>query len=340
MTDLSTLARDPEWLPHRIDPAAGTLQFLHIPRGDLSGPQFLAERTPATPADEAFLPLDALDALGAEQPDPGPLHFIFHTAFCRSTLLVRALDIPGLATGLSEPGILVSLTNMGDAGRPLVKPMLDLLARRHGSGDGEGEAAVVVKPTNHANRLIPALLEACPDAKAVLMTNPLSAFLAAVVRKGMMGRRWGRQLYLETMGYAGMDLGMDAREQFAMTDLQAAGLAWFLNQRYFAGLAQAYGERVRVLDGDRFDAARAETLAAFGAFTGIGIDAARAQAIADDPVFARDAKTGGDFADKSARDAAASQSAVVEDEIAKVGEWIGLIARQGGLEAPLRQTLF
>lgn len=42
MTDASTLGRDPEWLPHRIDPAARTLQFLHIPRSELSAPQFLS----------------------------------------------------------------------------------------------------------------------------------------------------------------------------------------------------------------------------------------------------------------------------------------------------------
>ncbi|MBU1255152.1 MAG: hypothetical protein KKE69_12295 [Alphaproteobacteria bacterium] len=334
MTDLSTLARDPEWLPHRIDPAAGTLQFLHIPRGDLSGPQFLAERTPATPADEAFLPLDALDALGAEQPDPGPLHFIFHTAFCRSTLLVRALDIPGTAAGLSEPGILVSLTNMGDAGRPLVKPMLDLLARRHGSGDGEGEAAVVVKPTNHANRLIPALLDACPDAKAVLMTNPLPAFLAAVVRKGMMGRRWGRQLYLETMGYAGMDLGMDAREQFAMTDLQAAGLAWFLNQRYFAMLLDRYPGRLRTLDGDAFNARRAETLTAVAELFDLPLDTGRAAEIAKGRVFASHSKRGGDFNATAAKDNERAHSPLVEEEIKQVGQWIDIVAQQAGLQLP------
>ena len=73
------------------------------------------------------------------------------------------------------------------------------------------------------------------------MTNPLPAFLAAVVRKGMMGRRWGRQLYLELMSYAGMDLGMDGREQYLMTDLQATALAWFLNQRFLALLASNLG---------------------------------------------------------------------------------------------------
>lgn len=328
MTDASKLASDPEWLPHRIDPAAGTLQFLRIPRGELSAPQFLADRTPANPAEEAFLPLESLPAL---QPETGPLHFLFHTAFCRSTLLVRALDIPGVATGLSEPGILVSLVNMGEAGTPLVKPMLDLLARRHAGGEG----AVVVKPTNHANRLIPALLDAHPEARAVLMTNPLPGFLAAVVRKGMMGRRWGRQLYLEVIGYAGMDLGMDAREQFAMTDLQAAGLAWFLNQRYFALLLDRYPDRLRTLDGDVFNARRAETLVALAQLFDLPLAAAQAAGIAEGAVFASHAKRGGNFAATEAADMARAQSPLVKEEIAQVARWIEMIAQQAGLEVPV-----
>ena len=133
---------------------------------------------------------------------------------------------------------------------------------------------------------------------------------------------------------------MDGREQFLMTDLQAAGLAWFLNQRYLDAIARQYGDRVLVLDGDRFDGARAETLAAIGSFTGAAIDPARAKEIAQGPVFARDAKTGADFTEKSIRDREATHSAVVEDEIAKVGEWIGIIAKQAGLTVPVKQTLF
>jgi len=56
-------------------------------------------------------------------------------------------------------------------------------------------------------------------------------------------------------------------------------------------------------------------------------------------VFAGDAKTGEDFAAKSLRDAAATRSAVTQDEIGKVSEWITLIAQQAGLAVPLPPTL-
>ena len=186
MSDAKTLAADPHWLPHRIDPVAGTMEFLRVERAALADTGFLADRTGETRA----LPLAEVQRLS---PATGPLHFIFHTAFCRSTLLVRALDIPGVSAGLSEPGIIASLVNAGQAGEPLIAPVTQLLARPWGEGE-----AVFVKPTNHANRLVPALMNAAPQARAILMTNPLPSFLAAVIRKGMMGRRWGRQRRLSS----------------------------------------------------------------------------------------------------------------------------------------------
>ena len=331
MTEIAEILSDPRWLPHTFDPARGTFGFIRIPRARLSDNGFLADAKSEPGSVPVEIPMNQIAAAALPR---GAVHFIFHTAFCRSTLLVRALEIPGVSAGLSEPGILARLVGKGDAGMRAVAPAVGLLGRPWGN-----EEAVLIKPTNHGNVLIPALMQARPDAKAVLMTNPLPSFLAAVVRKGMMGRRWARTLYLEMMGYAGMDLGLDAREQFAMTDLQAGALAWFLNQRYLDALARQFGDRVRVLDGDVFGAEPAKVLEAVGRFTGVAIDAERAAAIASGPVFTKDAKTGLDYAEKSARDAAATQSAVVEDEIAKLGEWIGAIAQQAGVQVPMRQTL-
>ena len=172
------------------------------------------------------------------------------------------------------------------------------------------------------------------------MSNDLQVFLRSVARKGLMGRNWGRKLFLELQSYAGMDFGMDPRETFAMTDMQAAGLAWLLNQRFFAlhlggqvpGVAP---DRLRTLDGDRFDTVREDTLAAaFGHF-GIAPTDGLAAKLAAGPVFSQHAKLGGDFA---ADDAGGVDPRLVE-EIAQVGQWTGLIAQQAGLKLPLPQTL-
>ena len=323
------ILNDARWLPHGFDAAQNAVSFIRIERSRLAETAFLADAEPTAGIQPVSVPMAEI-AHAANIPS-APMHFIFHTAFCRSTLLARALEQPGVSAGLCEPGI---LARIGGAGPDVLPAVSRLLARPWGAGETN-----FVKPSNHTNALIPALMEANPASRAVMMTNPLPSFLAAVVRKGMMGRRWARQLYLEVMAYAGMDLGMDAREQFAMTDLQAAGLAWFLNQRFFDALARKYPGRMRVLDGDHFGREPAAVLAAVGGFTGAAIDTERAAAIASGPVFTADAKTGEDYAAKSARDTAATQSAVVEDEIAKVGEWVGMIAAQAGVEVPVRGTL-
>lgn len=334
--EAAEIARDPSWIPHRIDWTQNRMQFLKLERSSLGDAGFLADREPSGPQGEAWL---ALDRVAAMQPETGPIHFIFHTAFCRSTLLARALDRPGAMASLNEPHILAALAGAGvEPGRPgaaLLAPVLKLLARSF-----PGESAVVVKPTNHANALIPAILTALPQARAVLMTNPLPSFLAAVIRKGMMGRRWGRLLYLEMQSYAGMDLGMDGREQFAMTDLQAAALAWFLAQRWFALQQQRFGERLAVLDGDVFGREKARTLSAVSKHLGIAMEEGTAETIATGKLFSSHAKSGEDFAAKEAADAARSRSAVTEEEIAQVGHWIGMIAQQAGLDVPRPQTLF
>lgn len=332
MTRAADIAADPAWLPHRIDVGARQVEFIRVPRETLAERGFLADRDPP-PGERVLVGWDAVRGM---QVPAGELHFIFHTAFCRSTLLVRALDAHGVAAGLNEPGIIASLVNAGDAAAPLLGPVLALLARPHAPRE-----VVVVKPTNHANRLMPALLRADPGARAVLMSNDLPVFLRSVARKGLMGRNWGRKLFLELQSYAGLDFRMEPRETFAMTDMQAAGLAWLLNQRFFAlhlgGHMQGVSpERLRLLDGDRFDVERERTLAAVFAHLGVAVPEGLPAQLAQGPVFGQHAKLGGEFAG----DDAAGTDPKLEEEIGQVGQWTGLIAQQAGLSLPLAQTLF
>ena len=328
MSDPATIAADPQWLPHTLDWAGGRMLFVRISQDIFTQSGFLADIDPQQAEDRAWIALADVKAMPVQA---GPLHFVFHTAFCRSTLLARALNIPGTSVGMAEPGILAQLAGAGEAGRDLVKPVCDLLSRVW-----PDSKAVFVKPTNHANMLIPALLAARPDATAVLMTNPLASFLKAVDKRALMGRRWGRQLYLEVMGYAGMDLGMDGREQFSMTDLQAAGLAWFLSQRMFTLLAAGPdGQRLRVLDGDRFARAKAETLEAALGLAGLDIDPPAISMAVNSPIFARHAKLGGAFAGE-----ATAMPPALEQEIGQVQQWLDMIAQQAGMVIPASHTLF
>ena len=245
------------------------------------------------------------------------------------------MNIESVSAGLAEPAIFASLASGGDAATPLVKPVLDLIGRQRA-----GTQATFVKPTNHSNRLIPQILQARPGTRAILMSNPIEAFLASVASKGMHGRRWGRNLFLEMQGYAGMDFGMDNRELFVMSDLQAAALAWFLNQNFFAALLEGPGgEHLRVLEGDVFNRQRTETLAATLRFAGIDCASDVAETAAQSPVFTKHSKLGGSVSDGE-RSERIDPDANVLQEIGQVAQWVGLIADQVDRSIPIAQTLF
>ncbi|WP_291134543.1 hypothetical protein [Erythrobacter sp.] len=324
-----------DWLPHRIDPVARRVEFLRIPPSAYGEPGFLADFRPAAADGVASL---AFEEVAALDPVTGPLHFVFHTAFCRSTLLARALNIEGVSIGLAEPGIIASLANFmgsgGQEGAELTRAVLRLLARRRAGGE-----AVFVKPTNHANRLIPLLLDAAPSSRAILMTNGLEPFLGSIARRGLMGRRWGRSLFLELQAYAPVDFGLDRREMFLATDMQVAGMAWVMGQNHFASLLSGpQGGRLAVLDGDRFNAERARTLGAVLGFAGLAAPPEAIAAAADGPAFATHAKLGQAFS--GPQDTAHASKRDGTDEIGQVAHWVSLIAAQMGPGVPLAQTLF
>lgn len=340
MTTIAAIIEEPNWIPHRIDIQSGQAEFLQLPAGAFSGAKFLADYTAETALQTAIIPLENLAEIKAET---GPVHFIFHTAFCRSTLLARVMNIDGVALGMSEPGIVVSLLNAGDAGMRFIQPCLNLLAASHNRTDGGtgGPAkAVFVKPTNHANRLIPALMHAVPQAKAIMMSNSLPAFLGSVNRKGLLGRRWARNLYLEMQSYAPLDMGIDARENFLLSDMQVAGLAWLLQRLWFeANMASPAGKRMRSLDSDRFNDDRAGTIAALAQFTDLNISKEQIDFAATSEIFTKHAKLGGDYAAKQQADITNGASQIFDQEVAMVGEWIDQIAAQAGLGREWHRTI-
>ncbi|KWV95453.1 hypothetical protein [Erythrobacter sp. AP23] len=322
---MSDVQSDPEWIPHGLDLQKQVVEFVKVPRETFCAPGFLFDYEPPDPTGRQWIPFDQIANLAV---DTSPVHFIFHTAFCRSTLLARALNIPGTSIGMSEPGIIAALASAGPRVDPLVAPLVRLLGRKR-----EGVGAVFVKPTNHANRLIGSLLKALPEARAILMSNSVSPFLQSVRKRGLMGHRWARRLYLELQRYAGLNLGMSAEEQFSMTDLQAGGVAWLLSQNLFTILASSeFGERVRTLDGDFFNENRGETIQAALGFAGIEWDQHTQGELEDHDAFADHAKLGGPVIQTEA-----DRSTM--DEIGQVEEWLALIANQIGIEIPVRQTL-
>ncbi|RZL97642.1 MAG: hypothetical protein EOP68_26225, partial [Sphingomonas sp.] len=102
-SSIEEIARDPAWLPHRYDPGQDAIHFLPVPRATHRAATFLADDY--LPKSVPPIVVRRAEAMAAG-PVAAPLHFVFHSAFCLSTLLARAFDRPGWAMGLKEPMIL------------------------------------------------------------------------------------------------------------------------------------------------------------------------------------------------------------------------------------------
>ncbi|MGB7407928.1 MAG: hypothetical protein WA908_05440 [Pontixanthobacter sp.] len=332
MDENAELLADPQWLPHRWMRDEGAVSFLKLDMDAFAQPMFLADRTANT-----ALATRKVEATAVAQAPvtSGALHFIFHTAFCRSTLLVRALNIFGRSVGMNEPAILADCAGGHAIDHAFLTGVTRLLARPHGDA-----RTIFVKPTNLANRLIPTLMEIVPNAKAICISHDLRSFLNAINRRGLFGRDWVRKLYMQVQGYAPLDMCLDSRATFALTDMQVAGLVWMLQRRWFTqNMAHFGAERMGSLDSDRFNKNRLGALAAVTDFVGAPMETDDlAKAIPAD-LFDQHSKLGGDYATRDRMERDKASSAIFDEEAVMVGEWIANIMQQAGLENTLANPI-
>ena len=93
MTDKAAqIVSDPEWLAHRYDERADSFHYRHVTRARHAEVGFATDDYLGKEDRPAVIRREEAAGLLGEQ---APIHFIFHSAFCASTMLVRALDVPG-----------------------------------------------------------------------------------------------------------------------------------------------------------------------------------------------------------------------------------------------------
>lgn len=327
-----------EWLVHRYDPGHDAVHLHFVPRAQHATIPFLTDEYLGDVRQP--LVLRRTDAVAAASA-PAPVHFLFHTAYCCSTLLAAAFDHPGVAMGLKEPVLLNDLIGWRHRGAkgPDVARVLDdslrLLARPFAPGE-----AVVVKPSNIVNPLIPGIMALRPQARALLLHAPLDAYLASIARKGMWGRLWVRDLFGKLLREGMLaPLGIAPDDYLGLTDIQVAAAGWLAQQRQFQDLAGRLGARVATLDSETLVARPADSLAALARLFDLPLDATAIDAIVTGPIFARDAKNGADFAPGQRAQAAQQGLALHGEEVEKVGQWARLMADNAGIALTLPGAL-
>lgn len=322
MPSIDQIVADPAWLPHRYDAGRGVLTFVLLSKEDHRGVTFLSDEYLGQ-RQAVTAPVTEVRAALSGRAKPPAAHFIFHTAFCCSTLLTRAMDRPGRSFGLKEPYLLVELAALGRRGGldpALLAVALDLFSRSFEAGE-----RIVIKPGNDANLLIAPLLGASPDSRALLLSSALDDFLLSVAKKGMWGRLWARRLYRRVREEGGPDAGFSEAELFQQTDLQIAAMGWILQRARFVEMTARFPGRLVSLDSAALLADRPGTIARLDVHYGFPAQAREEAGLPD--AFAEHAKELGRRYDSAERHRElADLQAIFAEEIGMVVQWATQVA--------------
>lgn len=242
---------DPRWFPVGYAAETQTLSLLKVDLDCIGRSSFLDRRMQADWSAALPVPLAALAESAAVDRAPA---LLFHTAFCGSTLLARALHAPPLAVSLKEPSALLDLCGASLPNRRVPperieragRALLGLLGRPWTAG-----GRVLIKPTNQVNRLLPLLLRLSPRSRAVLLYSGLEQFLVSCCKKlpeAETKLRWMAQMLLPD-SRLGARLGIPSDHPFNF--VESSVLTWHLQmERYALALAADGADRLRTLSVD------------------------------------------------------------------------------------------
>jgi len=342
---VDAIVADPAWLPYQLLDECRTLKFVHLPREKLKALPFhdkraLPDRWASVTGDEprVKVPLSAV-VERARTADSGPCHYIFHSAFCCSTLMSRALDIEGVACVLREPrslrelGDMNSGSNAPDDQKIALDVILDLMKRPRLPGE-----KTIIKPANIVNPLIDYIMERQPHSRALLMYAPLSEFVLAIARR----RRWmfGRSLAAQYRHHLEFETPQ-TQDLVYLTDLQMAAFLWLQHQAQFARLVRELAPgRVATLRSDTFVARPVEALVAAAELFELPLGIEEAEAITAGPLFHDHSKRPGESFDESSQKRTdAMVRLAFGPEIDQAVEWGEAVAAEASIPLELHAPL-
>lgn len=328
---------DPLWFPVAVSADLRALQFQRVTADELGASPFLDARHLGGPRDSLVVDLEECDLAGAverlRKANPPPA-FIFHTAFCRSTLLAAALNQTDACLALKEPDI---LRQAGDPlrsapparARLIAQLIMGLLQRPVRRGQ-----AVVIKPSNLANPWLRfAAQEECP---ALLLYGPLRDFLVSILLREEPGRVFARQVFAMLAEDGGALAQVPADRAFLLTDLQVAALAWRQQMEIFAAAASGAPAQVRTLCSLDLGASPDATMTAACRFLGVPATPATLARVVEGPLFRRDAKHPDRAFDGAQHGATRDRIASMHgDSLEEVGRWAATLRLACDFNLPL-----
>lgn len=247
---------DPHWFPADYLVDTDRFRMLWLDLDALGESSFLDDRLRTDGAPERFI--DAASVVAAMPAQPPAL--LFHTAFCGSTLLARALHAPPRVVSLKEPLALLSLSRASAAANdPVSRRRIDArlettlaLLGRSWAGDGR----ILIKPTNQVNRLMPDILSLQPRSRAILLYSSLEQFLVSCFEKLPLAETRIRWMAQHLLGDSDLSRRMGIPPLYPFSLPESCVFTWYAQvERYAKALGSDRDDRLRTLDLDTLQAA-------------------------------------------------------------------------------------
>ncbi|MGA9851770.1 MAG: hypothetical protein WBR15_02425 [Gammaproteobacteria bacterium] len=350
MYSLEELAAKPEYYLNEVDLGAGEYGFLKLDSKAYRRSVFMDHRLRSEIQDSMHVPMVAMEAMVLNMQTASsqaePINYIFHTAFCCSTLISRCLDIEGTCYALREPSVLMQIANYKRAGNPfftdgvrwetLLNTVLFLLAKSRGAGE-----IALIKPTNAANNLAEEIMGNPRTGGVLLLYSNLEQFLVSIIKKGEGGRGFVRKLFnvIRTDSERTSTLPVESLAQ--LTDLQIATFVWYLQMdAYLKLLARFPNTRIRTLDCNVFLAEPLEILIKLCDLFGIKIKMETLEEVVAGPVLKKYSKNDAQDYDSSVRETEYDQiSREHQATIKSILAWSEQIRPEGPVRLPLPRAL-
>lgn len=335
------LFASPALFPRQFDFAQRVALLVRMTRDTYRDSTFLDERTKVADPRALTVPIQALGARVARDARPNPpVNYIFHTAFCGSTLLSRCLELPGTSFALKEPAPLHQLACIRrdlDAGLPtpvpIDQPLFDtslsiataLLARTWSPGE-----IALIKPSDTCNNLIRPILDASEHSRAILLYSRIDDFVVAMLKNDK------RRAYVAGMlPRARVDLigALDDVRTDDLSPAQTAAYVWLAQIRTYLNELKANPERSATLDGALIFSRPADVVRAVAGQFRLNLADRTIRKIVEGPVFNADSKDPTKPFDHEAyqRQRAATKAAL-EPEILEARRWLD--AHAGAIDLP------
>lgn len=334
----------PEMLVHRFDADRAVFEFLELSRKKVSETPFLREDVLGDDLKRSQAALKDISSILL--PQSPPPNYIFHSAFCCSTLLARALDFEGKNLSLREPEIFMELSNLKRTGNPIHRDQaqwknlfgtcLRLLSRPFKDGE-----RILIKPTNAANNLLEDVLARDDGSKVVLLHAGLRSFLISILKKGEEGRGFARKLFFIFQMDSRFAKGWPLETVSRMTDLQLAAVVWRMQMNGFLNALERFASnRIRSLDSEDLLAGPEAVLGRLDDYFGLGLGPDTVSRIAGSDLFQQHSKFADRTYDTSVR---AEENERIEAEhgpaLDQIIEWEGNLIPGQPVPQPLPNTI-